>query len=207
MHEIGLLDFLDRRKVEAGQRHLRHPADDPRQPVHHRRCDRYRRAHRPADGGIHGDSTARKGCTACSSRAPSCWPAFRPSYTASSAWSLSCRAVRAVAALFGADVSGSSILAASILLGIMILPTIIGVSEAALRRGSDELLRRAPSLMGARPRARGVHGYGTGGQVGRAGGHRARHRRAPSARPWRSSWWPATSRALTGQHARRACAP
>ena len=33
----------------------------------------------------------------------------------------------------GADVSGSSILAASILLGIMILPTIIGVSEAALR--------------------------------------------------------------------------
>ena len=34
---------------------------------------------------------------------------------------------------FGADISGSSILAASILLGIMILPTIIGVSEAALR--------------------------------------------------------------------------
>ena len=31
------------------------------------------------------------------------------------------------------DISGSSILAASILLGIMILPTIIGVSEAALR--------------------------------------------------------------------------
>lgn len=41
--------------------------------------------------------------------------------------------IRTVAALFGADVSGSSILAASILLGIMILPTIIGVSEAALR--------------------------------------------------------------------------
>ena len=40
-----------------------------------------------------------------------------------------------VAALpvFGRDVSGSSILAASILLGIMILPTIIGVSESALR--------------------------------------------------------------------------
>ena len=43
-------------------------------------------------------------------------------------------AVRNVAALFGADISGSSILAASILLGIMILPTIIGVSEAALYR-------------------------------------------------------------------------
>ena len=42
-------------------------------------------------------------------------------------------AVRAVAGVFGADISGSSILAASILLGIMILPTIIGVSEAALR--------------------------------------------------------------------------
>ena len=41
--------------------------------------------------------------------------------------------VRAVAGVFGADISGSSILAASILLGIMILPTIIGVSEAALR--------------------------------------------------------------------------
>lgn len=41
--------------------------------------------------------------------------------------------IRTVAALFGADISGSSILAASILLGIMILPTIIGVSEAALR--------------------------------------------------------------------------
>lgn len=41
--------------------------------------------------------------------------------------------IRTVAALFGADVSGSSILAVSILLGIMILPTIIGVSEAALR--------------------------------------------------------------------------
>ncbi|MDO4269874.1 MAG: phosphate ABC transporter permease subunit PstC [Eubacteriales bacterium] len=42
-------------------------------------------------------------------------------------------AIRQAAAFFGADVSGSSILAASILLGIMILPTIIGVSEAALR--------------------------------------------------------------------------
>lgn len=41
--------------------------------------------------------------------------------------------IRTVAALFGADVSGSSILAASVLLGIMILPTVIGVSEAALR--------------------------------------------------------------------------
>ena len=41
-------------------------------------------------------------------------------------------AVRAVAGVFGADISGSSILAASILLGIMILPTIIGVSEAAV---------------------------------------------------------------------------
>lgn len=42
-------------------------------------------------------------------------------------------AVRSVAALFGEDISGSSILAASILLGIMILPTIIGTAEAALR--------------------------------------------------------------------------
>ena len=41
--------------------------------------------------------------------------------------------IRTVAALFGADITGSSILAASVLLGIMILPTVIGVSEAALR--------------------------------------------------------------------------
>ena len=41
--------------------------------------------------------------------------------------------IRTVAALFGADISGSSILAASVLLGIMILPPVIGVSEAALR--------------------------------------------------------------------------
>ena len=41
--------------------------------------------------------------------------------------------IRTVAALFGADISGSSILPASVLLGIMILPTVIGVSEAALR--------------------------------------------------------------------------
>ena len=41
--------------------------------------------------------------------------------------------IRTVAALFGADISGSSILAASVLLGIMILPTVLGVSEAALR--------------------------------------------------------------------------
>ena len=41
--------------------------------------------------------------------------------------------IRTVAAVFGADISGSSILAASVLLGIMILPTVIGVSEAALR--------------------------------------------------------------------------
>ena len=39
-----------------------------------------------------------------------------------------------IAKFFGADISsGASILSAAILLGIMILPTIIGVSEAALR--------------------------------------------------------------------------
>ena len=41
--------------------------------------------------------------------------------------------IRTVSALFDVDISGSSILAASVLLGIMILPTVIGVSEAALR--------------------------------------------------------------------------
>ena len=41
--------------------------------------------------------------------------------------------IRTVADWFDVDISGSSILAASVLLGIMILPTVIGVSEAALR--------------------------------------------------------------------------
>lgn len=41
--------------------------------------------------------------------------------------------IRTVANWFDVDISGSSILAASVLLGIMILPTVIGVSEAALR--------------------------------------------------------------------------
>ena len=41
--------------------------------------------------------------------------------------------IRTVAYVFHVDISGSSILAASVLLGIMILPTVIGVSEAALR--------------------------------------------------------------------------
>lgn len=57
--------------------------------------------------------------------------------------------IRTVAALFGADVSGSSILAASILLGIMILPTIIGVSEAALRAVPSAYYESAVA-MGAR---------------------------------------------------------
>lgn len=94
--------------------------------------------------------------------------------------------VRAVAGVFGADISGSSILAASILLGIMILPTIIGVSEAALRAVPMSYYE-APS-----PWAHGMS---------------ARYSRlwyrlpspacwpascsasaAPSARPWRLSW-------------------
>ena len=41
--------------------------------------------------------------------------------------------IRTVADWFDVDISGSSILAPSVLLGIMILPTVIGVSEAALR--------------------------------------------------------------------------
>lgn len=118
--------------MEAGQRHLRHPADDPRQPVHHRRCDRYRRADRSADGGIHGILLSEKlygllkPCTELLAGIPSIVYGFFGMV-------IIVPAVRAVADWFDVDISGSSILAASILLGIMILPTIIGVSEAALR--------------------------------------------------------------------------
>lgn len=62
-------------------------------------------------------------------------------------------AVRNVAALFGADISGSSILAASILLGIMILPTIIGVSEAALRAVPNAYYEGAVAMGAAHERA------------------------------------------------------
>ena len=55
-------------------------------------------------------------------------------------------AVRAVAGVFGADISGSSILAASILLGIMILPTIIGVSESAIRAVENSYYEGALAL-------------------------------------------------------------
>ena len=62
-------------------------------------------------------------------------------------------AVRNVAALFGEDISGSSILAASILLGIMILPTIIGVSEAALRAVPNAYYEGAVAMGAAHERA------------------------------------------------------
>ena len=63
------------------------------------------------------------------------------------------RAVRNVAALCGADISGSSILSASILLGIMILPTIIGVSEAALRAVPRAYYEGAVAMGAAHERA------------------------------------------------------
>lgn len=48
--------------------------------------------------------------------------------------------------LFG--VSGKNMITASVLLGLMILPTIIGVSEAAIRAVPEELLRGRPGSGG-----------------------------------------------------------
>lgn len=100
--------------------------------------------------------------------------------------------IRTVAALFGADVSGSSILAASILLGIMILPTIIGVSEAALRAVPSAYYEGAVAMAHAtnarssrscfRRRSRAYSPASCSASP------------APPARPWRSSWLQATSR-------------
>jgi phosphate transport system permease protein len=53
--------------------------------------------------------------------------------------------------LFGGD--GTSMLTASILLGIMILPTIIGITESALRAVPDELYEGAVALGASRERA------------------------------------------------------
>ena len=88
--------------------------------------------------------------------------------------------IRTVAALFDVDISGSSILAASVLLGIMILPTVIGVSEAALRAVPSAYYEGA-ARHGRASRARDVHGHAPGGEIRRARRrcprHRPRHRR------------------------------
>ena len=61
--------------------------------------------------------------------------------------------IREIAKLFGGDISGSSILAAALLLGIMILPTIIGVSEAALRAVPDSYYEGAVAMGATHERA------------------------------------------------------
>lgn len=61
--------------------------------------------------------------------------------------------IREVAKLFDEDISGSSILAAALLLGIMILPTIIGVSEAALRAVPDSYYEGAVAMGATHERA------------------------------------------------------
>ena len=101
--------------------------------------------------------------------------------------------IRTVAALFDVDISGSSILAASVLLGIMILPTVIGVSEAALRAVPSAYYEGAVA-MGARheraiftvmlPAAKSGVLAGVVLGIGRAIGETSR-----------SSWSQATSRA------------
>ena len=91
-------------------------------------------------------------------------------------------AVRAVAGVFGADISGSSILAASILLGIMILPTIIGVSEAALRAVPMSYYEGAVA-MGARYSRLWYRLPSPACWPASCSASAA-----PSARPWRLSW-------------------
>ena len=61
--------------------------------------------------------------------------------------------IRTVAALFDVDNSGASILAASVLRGIMILPTVIGVSEAALRAVPSAYYEGAVAMGGRHERA------------------------------------------------------
>ena len=59
-----------------------------------------------------------------------------------------------VATFFGADISsGATILSASILLGIMILPTIIGVSESALRAVPNSYYEGAVAMGATHERA------------------------------------------------------
>ena len=97
--------------------------------------------------------------------------------------------IRTVAALFDVDISGSSILAASVLLGIMILPS-----------PRPRCARYRPPTM----RARSPWARVTSARSSRSCSRRrnpacsqalSSASAAPSARPWRSSWSQATSRA------------
>lgn len=89
-------------------------------------------------------------------------------------------------------VNGSSILAASILLGIMILPTVIGVSESALRAVPQSYYEGALALGATHERAVFFAVLPAAKSGILAGWCSASA--APSARRWRSSWSPATSR-------------
>lgn len=62
-------------------------------------------------------------------------------------------AISAAAAFFDVDISGKSILAASLLLGIMILPTIIGTAEAALRAVPNAFYEGAVAMGATHERA------------------------------------------------------
>ena len=99
--------------------------------------------------------------------------------------------------IFG--VAGNTMLTASVLLGIMILPTIIGVSESAIRAVPDsyyvKALWRSARVMSAacslRHCRRRVPAFWRVWCSASA---------VPSAKRWRSSWWRATRRVC-----RRAC--
>ena len=61
--------------------------------------------------------------------------------------------IRKFARLFGVISNGNTILTASILLGIMILPTIVGVSESAIRAVPDSYYEGALALGATHERA------------------------------------------------------
>ena len=102
--------------------------------------------------------------------------------------------------LFGG--SGKNIATASVLLGIMILPTIIGVSESAINAVPDSYYEGALALGASHERSvffatlpAAKSGILAGVILGVASG-----------RLWRSSWWPAT-RPECRRGSLRACGP
>lgn len=86
--------------------------------------------------------------------------------------------VPAMQNLFGG--SGKSVLTASVMLGIMILPTIISVSEAAIRAVPESYYEGALAL-GAHARAQHLQNGAARGEIGNYGGryfgNRQGHRR------------------------------
>ena len=142
----------------------RHLAGDPRHDLPDARRDALRRADGRRSRPSTWSNTPGKGAwSACCGRSSARWPACRASCSACSGWRSSstrctCR-------------QSKSVLAGSMTLALLILPTVI--------RASEEAIRAVPAHLqggGAEPRGEQVAHGADGDPAGGAAGHSDRHR-------------------------------